>query len=62
MKALLVLASLALTTALDIEINSVECDNNLPVRADITLDCDGSDRCTFGETALVSGTREFTSV
>jgi hypothetical protein len=53
------LASLALTTALDVKITSVTCDESLPVTADIKLQCDGSDRCTFGEELTVEGTCKF---
>jgi hypothetical protein len=55
-KLLSILASLALANALDVELTAVSCDPNLPVTADIMLDCDGSSRCTFGEPALVNGT------
>jgi hypothetical protein len=59
---LLFLASLTLTLALDVELRSVECDTDLPVTADIFLDCDGSSRCTFGEPAMVNGTSKSTIV
>jgi hypothetical protein len=59
---LFVLASLALANALDVELKSVSCDPDLPVTADINLDCDGSSRCTFGEPAMVNGTSKFTNV
>jgi hypothetical protein len=60
---LFVLASLlTLANALDVELKSVSCDQDLPVTADIYLDCNGSSRCTFGERAMVNGTRKLTNV
>jgi hypothetical protein len=60
---LFVLASLlALANSLDVELKSVSCDPDLPVTAEIYLDCDGSSRCTFGEPAMVNGTRKSTNV
>jgi hypothetical protein len=60
---LFVLASLmALSNALDVELKSVTCDPDLPVTADIYLDCNGTSRCTFGEPAMVNGTRKLTNV
>jgi hypothetical protein len=55
-KLLFVLASFALVNSLDVELSSVECDPDLPVTADIVLNCDGSSRCTFGEAAGINGT------
>jgi hypothetical protein len=60
MKLLFVLSSLALATALDVEINSVDCDSSLPVTADIILDCNGSSRCTLGGEAMIYGTSKLT--
>jgi hypothetical protein len=53
---------LAFANALDVELKSVSCDADLPVTAEIYLDCDGSSRCTFGEPAMVNGTRKSTNV
>lgn len=55
-KLLFLLASVALVNALDVELRSVNCDPDLPVTADIYLDCNGTSRCTFGEPAMVNGT------
>lgn len=60
MKLLFVLSSLALATALDVEITDVNCDSSLPISADIILDCNGSSRCTFGGEAKVYGTSKLT--
>jgi hypothetical protein len=60
MKLLFVLSSLALASALDVEITDVNCDSSLPISADIILDCNGSTRCTFGGEAKVYGTSKLT--
>ena len=60
MKLLFVLSSLALASALDVEITDVNCDTSLPISADIILDCNGSARCTFGGEAKVYGTSKLT--
>jgi hypothetical protein len=60
MKLLFVLSSLALASALDVEITDVNCDTSLPISADIILDCNGSSRCTFGGEAKVYGTSKLT--
>ena len=45
-------------TALDVEIESYQCDDSYPVTADIYMECtDGSSRCTFGEEISVYGDR-----
>jgi hypothetical protein len=59
---LFILASLTLANALDVELRTVSCDPDLPVTAEIYLDCDGSSRCTFGEPAMVNGTSKSTDV
>jgi hypothetical protein len=61
-KLLFILASLALANALDVELRTVNCNPDLPVTAEIVLDCDGSARCTFGEPAMVNGTSKSTNV
>jgi hypothetical protein len=60
MKLLFALSSLALASALDIEITDVNCDSSLPISADIILDCNGSSRCSFGGEAQVYGTSKLT--
>lgn len=58
MKLLVLLASLVVVNSLDVEVGYVTCDPDLPVSANITLDCNGSSRCSFGEEAQVNGTGE----
>lgn len=54
------LSAITPTQALDVEIVDYECDTSLPLQADFQVRCDGSQRCTFGEsTAKVSGQRKF---
>lgn len=58
------LSSIPLSNALDVEVTAVKCDD-LPVTADIKVRCTGRDgsgsssRCTFGESATISGTCKF---
>jgi hypothetical protein len=59
---LFVLASLTFANALDVELRSVSCDPDLPVTAEIYLNCNGTSRCTFGEPATVNGTCKSTNV
>lgn len=57
MNLLLILSVLALTTnALDVEVTDYECDSRLAITADFAVRCDGSKKCTFGQsTATISG-------
>lgn len=43
------------TLSLDVQIVNVTCDTNLPVTADVYLQCNGGGRCSFGESAKVYG-------
>lgn len=46
--------------ALDVEIESYNCDSSYPVTADIFMECeDGSSRCTFGEPITLYGDRTY---
>jgi hypothetical protein len=45
--------------ALDIIMQSVTCDDSLPIYAStFTVTCDGAARCTFGNTATIAGERK----
>lgn len=58
-KVLLCLSTLtALSSALDVEITDVSCQDDMPVEASLQLDCNGSKRCTFGTTVGVTGSGE----
>lgn len=52
----LVVLSLGLAQALDVEVVKTTCDESLPVTADLYLKCSEGSRCTFGESATVFGT------
>ena len=60
MKSFILLLStlVALSSALDVEITDVSCQDNMPVEASLQLDCNGSKRCTFGTTVGVTGSGE----
>ena len=55
----LALSAVACVRALDVEVTDYACDESLYITADFTVKCDGSSKCTFGEsTATVAGTRK----
>ena len=46
------------TKGLDLQFNKISCDESLPAYAsggEMTVTCGGESRCTFGDTALISG-------
>jgi hypothetical protein len=60
--ALLLLSLPCLTSALDLEFDSIQCDTKLPAYAEengITMTCNGSTRCTMGDSAVISGESKF---
>lgn len=59
---LLLLLLAASATALDIAFESITCDQNLPAFAyngDIQVTCDGSKRCSLGQSVLISGSLQY---
>lgn len=49
--------------ALDLEINSFECQDDLQVTlSSIEMDCEGKSRCSFGTSAALSGYLNFNGV
>lgn len=62
MKFTTLIASLLLLPAgaLDIIMQAVTCDQSLAIYAEsLTMTCEGSNRCTFGNSATINGTREY---
>ena len=59
--AVLLLVLLGSSDSIDLELKSVTCDQTLPIFAmdnGVQLTCKGNSRCTFGDDALISGTRK----
>jgi len=47
---------LGLAHGLDVELEKISCNPDLPVTADLYLKCEGGSRCTFGNTTSLTGT------
>jgi hypothetical protein len=48
----------SLAHGLDVRLSEYSCDRNLPVTADIYMQCqDGGTRCSFGDYVLIYGSR-----
>ena len=59
---LLVLSLASTVGALDLEFDSIQCDTKLPAYVQdngVTMSCKGNERCTFGESATISGKSKF---
>jgi len=52
----LLLATLVVVNSLDIELIEMTCDTSKEVTASIAVQCGGTSRCTFGDTARIFGT------
>lgn len=59
---LLTLSTLVVVSALDVEISDFTCDNSYPMTTTLEMSCNGTSRCTFGETAIISGIRMYPSI
>ena len=58
--SLLLLLVVPLVQSLDISLQSFTCDVGLPIYAvELSMKCNGQTKCTFGETAIVYGEREY---
>jgi hypothetical protein len=62
MKIFSLLALMGMADALDLMFDHIQCDTSLPAYAyedDITMECSGEKKCSFGDTALISGNSKF---
>jgi hypothetical protein len=60
MKYLVLLSTVFVAYALDVEVTDYECDQDLPITADFEITCGGQSKCTFGtSTATVAGARKY---
>ena len=58
---LLFFSSIILCDGLDLQFDKIQCDQSLPAYAadgELSVTCSGSKRCSFGDTALISGLRK----
>lgn len=60
-KLFLLFSALSVAAALDLKVTGMSCED-LPITADLSLMCNGSDRCTFGEQAEIVGTLYYNGV
>ena len=54
--SIVLVVSISIVQALDVEVVGITCDESLPVTADLKLkDCVAGSRCTFGQEVTVYG-------
>lgn len=62
--ALIFLSITGLSSALDLQLDKIQCDASLPAYAEengISMTCSGNTKCTMGDYAIVSGESKFLS-